>query len=117
MPHIIQLDVGSGLTEEQLLEALRPYANDELLPLLPNLENICPRAELDDGSVELESVTKLTGHTYNLEFRFTWSAYIGCRDWNKSGELEERHSHFTYSGSTARFEWIEEPERYPNDEL
>jgi hypothetical protein len=117
MAHIIELDVGAGLTAEQLLEALRPYANDELLPLLPNLENICHRAELDDGSVELDSVEKLDGNAYNLNYRFTWSAYIGCRDWNKSGEVEEGHSHFDYSGSMARFEWVEEPDRYPNDEL
>lgn len=115
--HIIALEVGEGLSEDLLLEALKRYANDELLPILPNLENISTRAELDDGSVELESVERLAGDTYKLEYNFTWSAHLGCQDANTYGEFEQRHSHFIYAGTTATFKWEEEAERYPNEEF
>ena len=117
MAHVISLEVGEGLSEEELLERLRQCANDELLPILPNLENICPRAELDDGSVELIAIERLNENTYKLEYQFTWSAFLGCRDADRLGEIEQRYSHFTYAGATATFEWEEEADRYPNEEL
>jgi hypothetical protein len=101
----LSITVGFDLSPEELLSQLKDSDEDLSGLLTLDVELRDPKATADDG-VNFTDVEKISEGIYSLGYNYDWSAYYGCRDWNKSDTFYS-DIRFRYVGDQAIFEMPE----------
>lgn len=97
------IDVGKGLSTDQLLAALKWESNSLQEVLVGDVTRFNLRADYSHDSLTLEEVDRHgRSGRYTLRYTFGWEAYWGCRDMN-DGDIVSDEIEFTYKDGIASF--------------